>query len=100
LLVDEAQEMSSSTLSELRLLSSTELDSRSILTTVLAGDHRLANRLEEADLLPIASRIRARLRTEALTQLPHFQNFFGAFLGGNRPRSRYFTRSISQKCQL
>ena len=67
LLIDEAQEMSSSALSELRLLSSTELDSRSILTTVLAGDHRLANRLEGADLLPIASRIRARLRTEALT---------------------------------
>jgi SnoaL-like domain len=35
-----------------------------------------------------------------LAQLPHFQNFFGAFWGGNRPRSRYFTRSICQKCQL
>jgi len=67
LLIDEAQEMSSSALSELRLLSSIELDSRSILTIVLAGDHRLASRLEEVDLLPIASRIRARLRTEALT---------------------------------
>jgi type II secretory pathway predicted ATPase ExeA len=66
LLIDEAQEMSSSALSELRFLSSVELDSRSILTTVLAGDHRLAIRLEEAQLLPIASRIRARLRTEAL----------------------------------
>jgi len=63
LLIDEAQEMSSAALSELRLLSSVELDSRSILTTVLAGDLRL----EEAHLLPIASRIRARLRTEALT---------------------------------
>jgi type II secretory pathway predicted ATPase ExeA len=52
-------------LSELRLLSSVELDFRSILTTVLAGDH-LASRLEEPELLPIASRIRARLRTEAL----------------------------------
>jgi type II secretory pathway predicted ATPase ExeA len=48
-------------------LSSAELDSRSILTTVLAGDHRLANRLEGAEVLPIASRIRARLLTEALT---------------------------------
>jgi hypothetical protein len=46
-------------------LSSAELDSRSILTTVLAGDLRLADRLEEAQLLPIASRIRARLRAEA-----------------------------------
>ena len=66
LLIDEAQQMSSSALSELRLLSSVELDSRSILTTVLAADLRLAGRLQEADLLPIASRIRTRLRTEAL----------------------------------
>jgi general secretion pathway protein A len=65
--IDEAQEMTPSALCELRLLSSVELDSRSILTTVLAGDLRLAHRLEEAHLLPIASRIRARLRTEALT---------------------------------
>lgn len=67
LLIDEDQEMTASALSELRLLSSAELDSRSILTTVLAGDLRLAHRLEEAQLLPIASRIRPRLRTEALT---------------------------------
>ena len=66
LLIDEAQQMSSSALTELRLLSSAELDSRSILTTVLAGDNRLASRLQEAELLPIASRIRVRLRTEAL----------------------------------
>jgi general secretion pathway protein A len=66
LLIDEAQQMSSAALTELRLLSSAELDSRSILTTVLAGDNRLAGRLQEAELLPIASRIRVRLRTEAL----------------------------------
>jgi type II secretory pathway predicted ATPase ExeA len=46
LLIDEAQEMSPPVFSELRLLSSADLDSRSILTTVLAGDRRLANRLE------------------------------------------------------
>jgi general secretion pathway protein A len=67
LLIDEAQEMNSAVFSELRLLSSADLDSRSILTLILAGDHRLAHRLEGADLLPIASRIRSRLRLEALT---------------------------------
>lgn len=67
LLVDEAQEMNSAVFSELRLLSSTDLDSRCLLTIILAGDHRLANRLESSDLLPIASRIRSRLRLEALT---------------------------------
>jgi type II secretory pathway predicted ATPase ExeA len=67
LLIDEAQEMNSAVFSELRLLSSADLDSRSILTIILAGDQRLASRLEDMDLLPIASRIRSRLRLEALT---------------------------------
>ena len=67
LLVDEAQEMNSAVFCELRLLSSADLDSRSILTIILAGDHRLTHRLEETDLLPIASRIRSRLRLEALS---------------------------------
>jgi general secretion pathway protein A len=53
-------------LSELRLLASADLDSRSILTIILAGDQRLATRLEEPDWLPVASRIRSRLRLEAL----------------------------------
>lgn len=66
LLIDEAQEMNAAVFSELRLLSSVDLDSRSILTLVLAGDQRLVSRLEEVDLLPIASRIRSRLRLEAL----------------------------------
>jgi general secretion pathway protein A len=66
LLIDESQEMTPSVFSELRLLSSADLDSRSILTTILAGDRRLAHRLEGVELLPIASRVRSRLRTEAL----------------------------------
>jgi type II secretory pathway predicted ATPase ExeA len=65
LIIDEAQEMKSAVLSELRLLASTNLDSRLILTVVLAGDSRLTERLHQADLLPIASRIRTRLRTES-----------------------------------
>jgi general secretion pathway protein A len=66
LLIDEAQEMKSAVFSELRLLSSADLDSRSILTIILAGDQRLASRLEEIDLVPIASRIRSRLLLEPL----------------------------------
>jgi general secretion pathway protein A len=67
LIIDEAQEMKTAVLSELRLLSSTNLDSRCILSVVLAGDSRLTDRLHHADLLPIASRIRTRLRTESAT---------------------------------
>jgi general secretion pathway protein A len=66
LLIDEAQESCLPVLSELRLLSSAELDSRSILTVVLAGDHRLGAKLNSPELLPLASRIRSRLRTESL----------------------------------
>jgi general secretion pathway protein A len=66
LIIDEAQESNSLVLSELRLLASADLDSRSILTIILAGDQRLAARLEEPDLLPIASRVRSRLRLEVL----------------------------------
>jgi type II secretory pathway predicted ATPase ExeA len=66
LLIDEAQEMNPLVLCELRLLSSADLDSRSILTVILAGDGRLGTKLEYPDLLPLASRIRSRLRTEAL----------------------------------
>jgi len=56
--------MNPAVFSELRLLASADLDSRSILTIILAGDHRLLSRLEEPDFLPIASRIRSRLRLE------------------------------------
>ncbi len=64
LFIDEAQEMSSAVLCELRLLASADLDSRSLLFSVLSGDNRLSTRLQQSDLLPIASRIRSRLRHE------------------------------------
>jgi len=56
--------MSAAALCELRMLSSDKLDSRSILTVVLCGDGRLMQKLQTDDLLPVASRIRCRLRFE------------------------------------
>jgi type II secretory pathway predicted ATPase ExeA len=67
LLIDEAQEMHPAVLNELRLISSVELDSRVLLTVVLAGDGRLASKLRHQDLLPLGSRIRFRLHLEALS---------------------------------
>ena len=61
LLIDEAQELQPAVLGELRLLAATEFDSRSILSVVLAGDARLADKLQRSDLLPLESRIRQRL---------------------------------------
>jgi len=61
LLVDEAQEMQSAVLAELRLLASAELDSQILLTIVLAGDGRLTERLRGDEFLPLASRMRVRM---------------------------------------
>jgi len=67
LIVDEAQEMLATVLCELRLLCSTMLDSRILLTVVLAGDGRLVERLRSDELLPLASRMRVRLSLERAT---------------------------------
>ncbi len=67
LLIDEAQEMSPLLLSELRLLGSTNLDTCTIVTVVLCGDRRLEDKLRTPDLLPVDSRIRARLVLEPET---------------------------------
>ena len=77
LLIDEAQEMQPAVLNELRLLTSMQFDSRNLLTVVLAGDARLAAKLRRDELLPLGSRIRARLpmeyaeRKELLACLKH-----------------------------
>lgn len=66
LLVDEAQEMSPSVLTELRLLSSMRFDSRVILGVVLAGDLRLQEKLRQEELAPTGSRLRVRISLEPL----------------------------------
>jgi AAA domain len=58
LIVDEAQEMLPAVLAELRLVSSTRLDSHILLTVVLAGDGRLLERLRSEELAPLGSRMR------------------------------------------
>lgn len=61
LLIDEAQEMHTACLSELRLLGSVSFDSRYLLTVVLCGDERLPERFRTRELQPLGSRIRTRL---------------------------------------
>jgi general secretion pathway protein A len=68
LLVDEAQEMSPEVLGELRLLSSADFDATSLLTVVFSGDGRLLELLRHEDLVPLGTRIRARLVTEAASR--------------------------------
>jgi general secretion pathway protein A len=64
LLVDEAQEMTPDVLGELRILSSADLDAKSLLTVVLSGDGRLLELLRQEQLVPLVTRIRTRLITE------------------------------------
>lgn len=61
LLIDEAQSMQTMALSELRLMLADEFDSKRILTVVLAGDMRLAERLKDIELVPLGRRIRTRV---------------------------------------
>jgi len=68
IIIDEAQDMVPTTLSELRLLSSSEFDSQNLLTVVLAGDKRLPEKFRTPDLLPVGSRIKVRLVLEHLTK--------------------------------
>lgn len=77
LIIDEAQEMHSTVLNELRVLTSKDFDSSSLLCVILAGDARLTDRLREPDMLPLGSRIRRRLvldgasREHLLASLDH-----------------------------
>jgi general secretion pathway protein A len=64
LFIDEAQEMPAPVLNELRLLTSQQFDSQTLLTVILAGDQRLNNKLKHDELLPLGSRIRVRFNTE------------------------------------
>jgi type II secretory pathway predicted ATPase ExeA len=84
LLIDEAQEMPSPCLCEIRLLGSVHFDSECLLTTVLSGDTRLPDRLRETPLLPLGTRIRSRLimsplsRDELQALLEHLLGAAGA----------------------
>jgi general secretion pathway protein A len=64
LLIDEAQELLPSVLSELRLLTTAQFDSKTLLSVVLAADGRLTDKLRRDELLPLGSRIRMRLAME------------------------------------
>lgn len=61
LLIDEAQQVSTDCLTELRLMQSHHFDSQSLLFTILCGDNRLPERFRTAELLPLGSRIGPRL---------------------------------------
>ena len=66
LLIDEAQEMVTPCLNEIRLLGSDEFDSKCLLTSVLCGDMRLPERFRNTALVSLGSRMRVRMKLEPL----------------------------------
>ncbi|BBO87611.1 ExeA family protein [Desulfosarcina ovata] len=68
LLVDEAQEMATPCLNELRLLGSANFDSECLLTTILCGDNRLPERFRALPLVSLGSRIQVRRQLEPYTK--------------------------------
>jgi general secretion pathway protein A len=64
LLIDEAQEMMTGCLNELRLLGSARFDSQCLLTTVICGDMRLPERFRTEALVSLGSRIKLRMQLE------------------------------------
>jgi len=77
LIIDEAQQMIDAVFAELRILSSKDFDSQSLLSVVFAGDSRLTDRFRHPDMVPLGTRIRRRLvvdyasRDEMLACLAH-----------------------------
>jgi type II secretory pathway predicted ATPase ExeA len=66
LLVDEAQEMLTPCLNEIRLLGSDEFDSQCLLTSVLCGDMRLPERFRHTALVSLGTRMRVRMTLQPL----------------------------------
>ncbi len=64
LLIDEAQEMLTTCLNELRLLTNAHFDSQCLVTIVLCGDMRLPERFRASELVSLGSRIRHRMILE------------------------------------
>ena len=67
LIVDEAQEVPTAVLNELRFLATEKFDSKSLLTIILAGDDRLPDKFRQTELQPLGSRISTRLVLESFS---------------------------------
>lgn len=68
LLIDEAQELIPLALNEIRLLSSSEFDSKNILAVIFSGDLRFSEKLQHPILMPLGSRIGLRFSPKPLTK--------------------------------
>jgi general secretion pathway protein A len=68
LIVDEAQNLSNKVLEEIRLLSGIETTKEKVLRIILAGQPELNDKLNSANLVQLAQRIRLRFHLTALSK--------------------------------
>ena len=68
LIIDEAQNLSSDVLEQLRLLTNLETDTRKLLQIILIGQPELRERLAEPGMEQVAQRVIARYHLEALAE--------------------------------
>lgn len=81
LIIDEAQEMLTCGLNELRLLGSAHFDSQCLLTTVVCGDMSLPERFRSGPLVSLGSRIHHRMMLEPYSRealLDYLEHILGA----------------------
>jgi general secretion pathway protein A len=67
LIVDEAQNLSQSTLEEIRMLSGIETTKEKVLRIILAGQPELNAKLDSPELVQLAQRVRLRFHLSALS---------------------------------
>src|SRR6204780_196515 len=67
LIVDEAQNLTSTVLEEVRLLSGIETTKEKVLRIILAGQPELNDKLDAKDLVQLVQRVRLRFHLAALT---------------------------------
>ncbi len=73
LIIDEAQNLSSDVLEQLRLLTNLETSERKLLQIVLIGQPKLRAKLQRPELEQLAQRVIARYHLEALTEVETVQ---------------------------
>jgi general secretion pathway protein A len=86
LFIDEAQEMPTCVLNELRLLTSTQFDSHLLLSIILAGDQRLNDKLRRDELIPLGSRMRIRFNIEYASTEQLMQGLLHLLASAGNPR--------------
>lgn len=86
LIVANRQGSLSSNINELRLLTSAQFDSRLLLSVILAGDHRLNDKLRRDELVPLGSRIRIRFNTEYASTEQLMQSLLHLLTQAGNPR--------------